>query len=165
MADLAAAAGMSRPALYQYFGSRADVFRAAMRAVLTDACEQALAALERDVDLAERIDGYLQAAFGTPHRLLASAAHGDEIIDAKSEFAADIAAAVNAERRRGLESFLRRRCALRGKALADVVGLVDLAPIGLKSDEPTPDVYRRRLGALARSAAALIESAGEPTPS
>lgn len=163
MADLADAAGMSRPALYQYFENRAEVFRAAMGSVLQDAADAAVAALERDGDLATRLEGYLAAAFGDPYELLATAAHGDEIIGAKYEFAADLAAAVIAARRSGLEAFLRRTYGLRGKALTDAVDLVDLAPLGFKADDPTPDVYRRRLRALAASAAALVETAGRRT--
>lgn len=45
MADLARAAGVSRPALYQYFDNRADLFRAAFQAVSEDATDGALAAL------------------------------------------------------------------------------------------------------------------------
>lgn len=156
MADLADAAGMSRPALYQYFENRAEVFRAAMGSVLQEAADAAIAALERDGDLATRLEGYLTAAFGDPYEQLATAAYGDEIIGAKYEFAADLAAEVIAARRRRLEAALRRMYGLRGKALTDAVDLVDLAPLGFKADDPAPDVYRRRLRALAASASALI---------
>ncbi|MDH3683613.1 MAG: TetR/AcrR family transcriptional regulator, partial [Acidimicrobiia bacterium] len=48
MADLAQAAGVSRPALYQYFDNRADLFRAAFQVLLEDATDAALATLEAD---------------------------------------------------------------------------------------------------------------------
>jgi TetR/AcrR family transcriptional regulator len=163
MADLATAAGMSRPALYQYFENRGDVFRAALGAVLRDAADGAVAALEHGGDLTGRLAGYLAAAFGDPYEQLALAEHGDEIIGAKYEFAADLAAAMIADRRRRLEAHLRDTCGLRGRALRDAVDLVDLAPLGLKADAPGPDVYRRRLRALATSAAALVEASGRPT--
>ena len=156
MADLAGAAGMSRPALYQYFENRSQVFRAAIGAVLRASADAAVAALERDGELVERLDGYLQAAFGDPYEQLAAAAHGAELVDAKHELAADVAATVIAERRRRLESFLRRTCGLRGRALTDVADLVELAPLGLKADAPAPAILRRRLGALAASAAAAV---------
>ena len=158
MADVAAAAGMSRPALYQYFENRGDVFRAALGAVLEDAAAAAVAALDRDGgDLAARFDGYLRAAFAEPYERLATAEHGDEITDAKAEFAADVAAAVFAARRRRLEAFVRRTCGRKGTALTDLVDLLELAPLGMKADRPDPSIYRRRLRALAASAAALAE--------
>ena len=55
MADLAAAAGVSRPALYQYFENRADLFRSAFQAVSEDATDGALAALTADGTVAERL--------------------------------------------------------------------------------------------------------------
>jgi TetR/AcrR family transcriptional regulator len=156
MADLAVAAGMSRPALYQYFENRAEVFRAAMGAVIQASADRALAALERDGELVDRLEGYLQAAFGDPHEQLATAAFGDEIVDAKHQFAADLAEAIIAERRRGLERHLRRASGRRGGALRSVVDLIELAPLGLKADNPSPEAYRVRLRALAASAATLI---------
>lgn len=156
MADLAIAAGMSRPALYQYFQNRAEVFRAAMGAVIQASADRALAALERDGDPVDRLDGYLQAAFGDPNEQLAAAAFGDEIVDAKHEFAADLADSIIAARRRGLERFLRRTYGLRGGTLTSVVDLIELAPLGLKADNPSPEAFRKRLRALASSSATLV---------
>lgn len=161
MADLADAAGLSRPALYQYFANRGDVFRAAMTAILDDAADAALAALDGPAgsgdELAERLDGYLQRSVGDLYQSLASLPHGDEIVDAKFEFAADAAEAAVTRRRRGLERFLRRSAGLRGRRLTDVADLIDLSPAGLKADRPTGPVLRRRLTALARSVAASLD--------
>lgn len=162
MADLAEAAGMSRPALYQYVDNRADVFRAAMAAILDDAADAALDALGGPAgtvaDLAERLDGYLQRSSGDLYESLATLPHGAEIIDAKHETAADVASAAVARRRRGLERFLRRERRLRGRRLTEVADLVDLSPIGLRADEPDPAVLRRRLTTLARSVATMLEA-------
>ena len=57
MADLAEAAGVSRPALYQYFDNRADLFREALQIILVEATDAALEALGGDGLVAERIDG------------------------------------------------------------------------------------------------------------
>lgn len=156
MADLARAAGVSRPALYQYFDNRADVFRAAFDALLNDATDAALAALEADGDRADRFAGYLQRAFGDGYEALAATPHGDEVIEAKYEFAADVAAAVHARARAGLRAHLRRS-GVTGAGAARVIDLLLLAPIGLKSDGPPPPEYRRRLSALATAAAALVD--------
>ena len=62
MADLAEAAGVSRPALYQYFDNRADLFREALQIILVEATDAALAALRGDGLVAERIDELPPAA-------------------------------------------------------------------------------------------------------
>ncbi len=71
MADLARAAGVSRPALYQYFENRSDIFRAAFDAVFSDAADGALAALERPGSVADRLDGFLQRGSGDLFEALA----------------------------------------------------------------------------------------------
>lgn len=155
MADLAAAAGVSRPALYQYFENRADVFRAAFDALLNDSTDAALAALDSEGGPADRFDGYLQRAFGDGYERLASTPHGAEVIEAKYEFAADVAEAAQERARAGLRAYLRRS-GLRGATASHLIDLLLLSPVGLKSDEPTPAQYRRRLTALAAAAAALL---------
>lgn len=157
MADLARAAGVSRPALYQYFENRADVFRAAFDALLNDSTDAALAALQGVGDPAERFDGYLQRAFGDGYEALASTPYGDEVIEAKYEFAADIAEAAHERARAGLRGYLKRS-GTTGTGASRVIDLLLLAPVGLKSDGPPPAEYRRRLTALARAAPALLDA-------
>lgn len=158
MADIARAAGVSRPALYQYFDNRADVFRAAFDALSNDSTDAALAALDADGEPADRFDGYLQRAFGDGYEALAATPHGDEVIEAKYEFAADVAARAHERARSGLRAYLRQS-GLRGATASRLIDLLLLSPVGLKSDDPTPAEYRRRLSALATAAAALLASA------
>lgn len=54
MADIARVAGVSRPALYECFENRADVFRATLDAPLNDSIDAALDALDGDGPPAER---------------------------------------------------------------------------------------------------------------
>lgn len=158
MAEIARAAGVSRPALYQYFENRADVFRAAFDALLNDSTDAALSALEAGGEPSERFDGYLQRAFGDGYAALASTPYGAEVIEAKHEFAADIAEAVHDRARAGLRSYLQRSGST-GAGASRIIDLLVLAPVGLKSDAPPPAEYRRRLTALGRAAAALLASA------
>ena len=157
MANLAEAAGVSRPALYQYFDDRADLFRAAFDALLQDSTDAALAALEADGTVADRLDGYLQRANGDAYEVLASTPHGDELMEARHEFAADVAASALDRAHRGLRAFLRSHTAADGATLATVVDLLTLSPTGLKGDNPTTAVYRRRLTGLARAAAGALD--------
>ena len=90
MADLATAAGISRPALYQYFDNRADLFRVAFGALLQAGTDAALEALAAPTDTLTRLDGYLQRLSGDGYEQLAATPHGDELMEAKHEFAADV---------------------------------------------------------------------------
>ena len=157
MADLARAAGVSRPALYQYFDNRSDVFRAALGAVFSDAADAALAALERRGDPADRLDGFLQRGSGDLYEALAETAAGDELMEAKHEFAHDVFVDAHARGVAGLKRYLAsQECT--GAAATAVMELMTLAPIGLRSDHPSVRVFRRRLRALADAAAQLLAS-------
>ena len=106
MAAIAAAAGVSRPALYQFFENREDVFRSVLQRILDDRNTAALAALEADAPLAQQLDEFLQRRFGDIIELLMSMPHGAEIIDAHLSIAPDIGEAADRELRLGLERFL-----------------------------------------------------------
>ena len=155
MADLAAAAGVSRPALYQYFGNRADLFRAAFGALLDHGTDRALAALMEPTPLIDQLDGFLQRLSGDAYEQLAATSHGDELMEAKHEFAADVAANAIARAHAGLHSHLMER-GFDHQQVGAVVELVTLSPIGLKSDHPSAAVYRERLSSLAHAAAGLL---------
>lgn len=157
MADLADAAGLSRAALYRYYDNRADVFRAAFDAILNDSTDAALAALHADGTTSERIDGFLQRANGDGYEGMASTQFGDELMEGRQEFAADVAAAAAERAQEGLRTFVRGTAVAGSIPVVRVIELLTLAPAGLKGDEPTPDVYRERLAMLAASAAALLE--------
>lgn len=156
MADLAAAADLSRPALYQYFDNRADLFRVSFGAMLEKATDAALDALAESTDTAAGLDAFLQRLSGDGYEQLASTAHGDELMEAKHEFAADVAGAAYARAFDGLRRFLAtlETTAATSDAVFD---LLTLSPVGLKSDRPAPAAYRARLRALASAAVALLD--------
>lgn len=160
MADLAEAAGLSRAALYRYFDNRADVFRAAFDAILNDSTDAALAALHADGTTADRLDGFLQRANGDGYEGMASTPFGDELMEGRHEFAADVAAAASQRAHEGLRIFLLATASDDEQRVEKVVDLLTLSPAGLKADQPPPAVYRERLAALAEAAAVLIEADG-----
>ena len=157
MADLARAAGVSRPALYQYFDNRSDVFRAAFDAIFNDAADAALAALERPGGPADRLDGFLQRGSGDLYEALAETAAGDELMEAKHEFAYDVFVYAHARGVAGLKRYLASE-GCSGAAATAVMELVTLAPIGLRSDQPSIRVFRKRLRVLSDAAAQLLAS-------
>jgi AcrR family transcriptional regulator len=158
MADIARAAGVSRPALYQYYENRADIFRAALQVLLEDATDAALAALHDGGTVAERIDGYLQRASADGYEALATTPFGAELMEARHEFAADVANAAFDRARRGLRAFVTSNSAVDSRTRSAVIDLLVLSPVGLKGDEPTPAAYRRRLSALAAAVARLLDA-------
>ena len=153
MADIAAAAGVSRPALYQYFENRADVFRAGFGRLLETGTDSALAELHDADDVAAALDGFVQRMLGDAYEQLFATPHGDELMEAKYEFAADVAAAATTRALDGLRAFLTEHST--GDPTA-VMELLTMSPMGLKQDKPKPAAYRRRLSSLAQAATALL---------
>ena len=156
MADIAAAAGMSRPALYQYFGNKGDIFGSAFAALVDGAVDAALAQLEQPGSTADRLDGFLQRLDGDLWERMSASPHSQELLDAKYTHAAESSARSLERVRKGLAAHLKRTgapAALRTEWLE----LLDLSAKGFKADGPSITVYRRRLTSLARSVGADID--------
>ena len=156
MANIADAAGVSRPALYQYFSDRADLFAAAFRLLLEENTDAALDALSADVSLADQLDGYLQRLSGDAYASFASTDHGEELTDAKHQFAADAAANAIKRANDGLRKHLQTHTDVDRQTRTSTLELLTLSLAGLKQDHPTPAVYRRRLTFLAETAARAL---------
>lgn len=162
MASIADAASMSRPALYQYFRNKADIYASAFVALFDEHVERALAALAEPGTTAERLDGFLQRYEGDLWQLLVASPHSDEILRAKNaEVAASIGDVVN-RLWTGVDDFLANVVPGRSQAVAERrtgwIDILRLSPRGLTFDRPTIEVYRRRLSALAHSIAADIDT-------
>ena len=80
-------------------------------------------------------------------------------MSAKTEHATIGALAVIARLQAGLTTFLEAESNVDVATRESWIELARLSPRGFKLDEPTVDVYRRRLTALARSLAADIGTA------
>ena len=151
MANIAEAAAMSRPALYQYFRDKDDIFKSAFVVLV----EHALSALRDPGSTAEQLDGFLQRYEGDLWQRMATSPHADEIVSAKN---AEVAAAVGAVVSRlpdGLNAYLAQHSP-DAQARVEWVDMLRLSPKGLRHDRPTVETYRRRLTALARLVAADI---------
>ena len=155
MADVADGAGMSRPALYQYYANKDEIFTAVLERALAAAAERALAELNGDGTLAEQLDGFLQRWFGDMVEQLMTTQHGSELVEAKAGHAKPVADAANARVRRALvERVGRALDAPRTRAdVTELVDLLMLSPLGLKYDSPPIAKFRRRLSSLARTVA------------
>lgn len=159
MADVAEGAGMSRPAVYQHFANKDEIFRAVLERVLAGAAGRAIAALDAPGTLASQLDGFLQRWFGDLTERLHDTQHGDELMEAKAGHARSVVEAADARVRRALADRIGRELGA-ARTRGDVVELVDLvllAPFGLKHDAPDVARLRRRLTALAHTVATAAE--------
>ncbi len=158
MANIATAAGVSRPALYQYFANKDEIFAAAFVGLFEDLVSNALDALDRPGTVAERLDGFLQGYEGELWERMSSSPHIDEIIDAKNDDVAATAAQVVARLSDGLSTLLADAAPHSANSdrerQATAIELLRLAPKGFRFDQPSVAVFRRRLTALAHFVAA-----------
>ncbi|MEJ6721965.1 TetR/AcrR family transcriptional regulator [uncultured Ilumatobacter sp.] len=162
MANIADAAGMSRPALYQYFRNKGDIYASAFVALFNDHVDSALQALNNDGTNAQRLDGFLQRFEGDLWEQMAASEHSEEIMSAKSADTAQEIQHVVRRLRTGLATFLTEASPGRGQAAsarrAEWAEVLELSPKGFKFDTPAVAGYRRRLTTLARSVAADIDA-------
>jgi AcrR family transcriptional regulator len=162
IANIADAAGMSRPALYQYFRNKGDIYASAFVALFNDHVDLALAALEDGETNAQCLDGFLQRFEGDLWEQMAASEHSEEIMSAKSADTAEEIQQVVARLRSGLAAFLTRAAPGHSQAAstrrAEWAEVLQLSPKGFKFDTPAVAVYRRRLTTLARGVAADIDA-------
>ncbi len=155
MNDIAEAADMSRPALYQYYGNKEEVFQAMLGRLLNNAADRAIDALTAQSALNEQLDGFLQRWFGDLTEQLRSTEHGADIIEAKNSHAKPAADQANARISKAVSAHLKQANPEKAKAMGE---LVLLAPLGLKYDQPTMTALRSRLTTLANSIAESMQS-------
>lgn len=154
MADIASGAGMSRPALYQYYANKEEIFREMLGRILDEAADRAIAALETDGPLVAQLDGFLQRWTGDLLEQLRSTEHGADLIEAKTGHAKPVADVVHKRVHDALHVHLRTQAPDRAETLTE---MVLLSPIGLKADNPSMAKLRRRLTALAEAVAASAQ--------
>lgn len=158
MADVADAAGVSRPALYQYFDDRSDLFTAAFSLLLEEHTDAALEALSTDAPLVDRLDGFLQRLHGDPYAALASLEHGEEFIEAHHQFLTEAAEKAKRRAQGGLRRHLQASTSADRRTRTGVLELLTLSVVGLKQDRPSPGVFRRRLTFIAETGARALSA-------
>lgn len=90
MDDIAAAAEMSRPAVYQYVRNKDDVFRRLATRLFDSALAQAQQAAASDRPLPERVQGVLAAKLDLTLKLWHDSPHAPEMLDAGTRLSGDL---------------------------------------------------------------------------
>lgn len=163
MADIAAQAGMSRPALYLLFRSKEDVLRSLAHALRDRALAAADAAWVEGAPFAENLAATLAAKEAVFFDALHRSPHGAEILAADADLTAAIAADLDS-RFRGIIAARAAAAAARGGVDLACVGgdeavfadLVATAAKALAASARDEADFRGRLADLARLAAAAV---------
>ena len=92
MDDIAVAAGLSRPALYNHFRNKAEIFRACFTRLTGLVAERAAEAADAGETLHGSLVALLMTGFIEPHREFGQMPHGAELLGLKSDLAADLLA-------------------------------------------------------------------------
>jgi AcrR family transcriptional regulator len=148
MADIAAAAGLSRPSLYLVFPNKAAVFRALADMLLRDAMTGAEAAWPEDMDPAAGLAAAILAKDLPIHQLFAATPHANEILAEAETLAGDL----HRDSAARFAALVAMRLAAAGDdRAADTARLVANAADGLKHarlEEATYVADVNRLAAL-----------------
>lgn len=155
MDDIARGAGMSRPALYQHYRNKEDIFRSLVQHHYDDARINVRDALQVDGDVIDVLTAALNRQSEGAAELLTSP-HGMELLDAGLTKAPDIVEAGEAALQVLYAEWLERQVAqgrvkLPGEA-SMVAAMLTTALKGIKSHAPDVASYTARvqlLGALA----------------
>ena len=90
MDDIARAAHMSRPALYQTFKNKTEIFRALAAEMVDDAAKNARQGFERKGSFRQRLWYAIEMSILEMHRFIDQTAHGNELVGISDEIAGDI---------------------------------------------------------------------------
>ncbi len=167
MDDIATAAGVSRPSLYQHFAGKDDVFRALSQRIHDRALDASRAAARQDAALADRLRAVLAPKLDLVLDLAHTSPHAAELLDENDR----ICGAVEQEFRKRLLDLLisvfraaARRgevdLAGRGLTAADAAALAVDGVLGVERDPAGADVQRRRLTQFS----AVLAAGLAPTP-
>lgn len=156
MDDIATAAGISRPAVYQHVRNKDDAYRRLAERLFAESAATARRAAEaRDGTLEERLHGALAAKLELTLRLYRDSRHAAELLDASTRLTGDLVEAYTREITDVLAMALADAAGARARVVAEL--LVALTR-GLEADLTDPELPRRRL----REGVALVVAGLRP---
>lgn len=148
MDDIAAAAGMSRPAVYQHVRNKDDAFRRLATRLFDGVLDKARAAAEDSGPLAERLYNVVAAKLDLAVKLWQDTPHAAELLDAGARLSGDLADTLNSAIRELLATTIARAegdLDLTGTDAAEIADITLALIHGLEQDLAEPSRTRRRL--------------------
>ncbi|MEM0899350.1 MAG: helix-turn-helix domain-containing protein [Pseudomonadota bacterium] len=124
MDDLAKAAGVSRPALYQVFKNKTDIFRALSFFMLERAEEVAKTELDGDGAFPDRLIRSVDRSILDVMRLLDDSPHGADLIGVNDQIASDID-----------REWHRRMSVIFGGAIEAAIVAGEIAPLPIEDGQ------------------------------
>jgi AcrR family transcriptional regulator len=122
--EIARKSEVSRPALYQYFADKADIFREVVSRLCDETIAQARSQLASSAPLNHRIAGALRAKYAPVVEQIGRSPHSAELFDRNARVAGDLAQEAHAQLEKAIQSELRK---------AQDQGLIDLKSRGLSA--------------------------------
>ncbi|MEV0217028.1 TetR/AcrR family transcriptional regulator [Micromonospora sp. ALFpr18c] len=162
MDDIAATAGMSRPAVYQYVRNKDDAYRRLAERIFTSSIAEArTAATDPGASTEQRLHAVLDAKLELTLRLHRESRHAAELLDASTKLSGDLVEAYTRELTDLVTGALADAAGPRARVVAEV--LVALTR-GLEADLTDPDLPRQRLrDGVALIVAGLPIAPGDPS--
>lgn len=151
MDDIAAAAEMSRPAVYQYVRNKDDAFRRLATRLFDTALRRARAAASAgDGSLAERVHRVLAVKLELTLQLWHDSPHAAELLDAGARLSGALVEQFTAQLRQLVAATVsaaaeRGEVSLAGTSAAEVADIALALTRGLESGVTDPDQPRRHL--------------------
>lgn len=150
MEDIAAAAGMSRPAVYQYVRNKDEAFRHLAASIFDQTLARARAAATAGGTLAQRLDRILATKLALTQRLWQDSPHAAELLGENARVSADLDASFMAALADLLtttitEAAAEAELALRDTDAREIAELALALTRGLEADLSDPDRPRERL--------------------
>ena len=173
MDDIAEAAGMSRPAVYQYVRNKDEAFRRLAAHIFEQTLARARSAAAGGGTLAQRLDRILATKLSLTQRLWHETPHAAELLGENTRISGDLEASFMADLAELLTATItdaaaQAELALRDTDAREIAELALALTRGLEADLSNPDRTRERLrngiallvAGLAATAPSTVE---EPT--
>ena len=145
MEDIANAAGISRPAIYQLFKNKDDVVLSCIEMVIEDAFDVAGGAIKGVTGAKAQVSAYFMAYLSYYHRLLVTGPHGQELLDANNRLGGSRMIVAQAR----FVGTLNRMMGLKDNA--EPGHILMLAGSGIKYSTPDAELLKSRLETLVDS--------------
>ena len=150
MDDIASAAQISRPALYNSFANKADIFRAGVLSMLEERRTISDQAIESGRPLPDLLRQLVEIWVLEPHRMLLAKPHGLEMLGLKNEFAPDEFDQWKIAKTEALVTALTRFGKFDSSQADDVASTMVSVFEGIKSTEQPIEQIEQQINALLR---------------